>query len=159
MEAAKIRQRIVIGVMLLAVLYGLYDLTLGKRAKHASPDEKVRNAELQSFITQTTANIARDVPSAYNVYVASRAERGWGRNPFSGQAGLAGIEKPKDAALFLYTGYVELAGRKVAIINNTECMVGDPLNKEGFFVKMISPSRVVIENRIEDTEFDLSIKE
>jgi hypothetical protein len=48
----------------------------------------------------------------------------------------------------------------VAVINNTEYVAGEPLvDKEGFFVKKISSSSVVIENRREKTEFEIPLSE
>lgn len=154
----KLRERIILGLVALAVLYGLYSL-IGSKMKIATPDLKKRTEELQSFIQQTSVSMTKDTPSAHDLYVTKRAESGWSRNPFSGQVGSAGLEKPKDAALFTYTGYVELAGRRVAVINNIEYPVGAQLDKEGYFVKMISPAGVLIENVTDKTEFEVSIKE
>ncbi|MCG6533402.1 MAG: hypothetical protein L7F78_01650 [Syntrophales bacterium LBB04] len=158
MEKAKLRQRIMLGLVSLAVLYGLYDLTSSKM-KRAAPDLKVKSAELQTFIQQTAESLARDKPSAFDKYVVSRAEGKWVRSPFSGQPGPSGTEKSKGAALFVFTGYVEIGSRKVVIINNAEYSVGDPLDKEGYFVKMISPSSVLIENITDKTQFQVPIKE
>lgn len=158
METAKLRQRVIMGLVALSVLYGLYDLTSSKM-KGAAPDLKKQTAELQSFIQQTAESLPKDKSSAIEAYVVSRAESKWVRNPFSGQAGLSGMEKPKAADFFVFTGYVELAGRRVAIINNVEYSVGDPLDKEGYVVKKISPSSVFIENTTDKTEFEISIKE
>lgn len=154
----KLRQRIMLGLVAFTVLYGLYTL-ISSKMKIATPDLKKRTEELQSFIQQESVGMTKDTPSALDLYVIRRAESGWSRNPFSGQVGQAGIGKPKDAALFSYTGYVELAGHRVAVINNIEYPVGAPLDKEGYFVKMISPASVLIENITDKTEFEVPIKE
>ena len=158
MDKAKLRQRIILGLVALTVLYGLYNLASSK-LKISSPDLKARTAELQAFLQQTTVSTAKDTPSALDAYVVRRAVDEWSSNPFSGQAGSNGLEKQKEAVHFAYTGYVEMAGRRVAIINKLEYSLGDPLDKEGYFVKDISPASVLIENTTDKTEFEVPIKE
>ncbi len=152
--------------MVLVIIYGFYSLIMASRVKLAAPNSNMRAAELQSFVTQTTATIGSEMPSAYDIYVASRAGSPWESNPFyrKGWAENSGHSRSKDntslQSLFVYSGYIETGTRKVAVINDTEYMAGDPLvDKKGFFVKKISPSSVLIENRKEKTEFTVPLSE
>jgi hypothetical protein len=163
MTGARKRQSIILGVMALVVLYGLYDLIIASKVRLEAPDANIRAVELQSFITQTTATIGNDMPSAYDMYIASRAGSMWGNNPFYRKSWDDQSSRPKDnvsmRSLFVFEGYIETGGRKVAVINDVEYMAGDPLEKEGFFVKKISPSSVLIENRKEKREFKIPLSE
>jgi hypothetical protein len=150
--------------MAVVVLYGLYNLISASTVKPAAPEANMRAVELQSFITQMTATISSDTPSAYDRYVASRAVGMWGNNPFYRKGGAGDSIRSKDntspQSFFVFEGYIETGSRKVAVINDNEYVVGDPLmDKEGFFVKRISPSNVLIENRIEKTEFKIPLSE
>ena len=160
---AKKRQNIILGVMALVVLYGLYSLMIASKAKLAAPDAKIRAAELQSFITRTSAAIGSEMPSPYDMYVASRAGGIWGRNPFYrkivAKESSRSNEKTSMQSLFIFVGYIETGSRKVAVINDAEYVVGDQLDKEGFYVKKISPTSVLIEDRKEKTEFEVPLSE
>ncbi len=157
------RQGIILSVMALVILYGLYNFIIASKVRLAAPDANMRAADLQSFITQTTATMGSEMPSPYDMYVASRAGSMWGSNPFyrKGGAGYGSLSKGTASlqSLFEFSGYTERGSRKVAVINDNEYLVGDPLDKEGFFVKKISPSSVLIENRKEKTEFEIPLSE
>ncbi len=162
---AKKRQGIILSVMALVVIYGFYSLIIASRVKPA-PNSNMKAAELQSFITQTSATIGSEMPSAYDIYVASRAGSAWENNPFYRKGPTEDFRRsrskdnPSMQSLFVYSGYIETGTRKVAVINDTEYMTGDPLvDKKGFFVKKITPSSVLIENRNEKTEFKVPLSE
>ena len=161
---ARKRQGIIFSVMTLVILYGLYNLIIGSKIKTAEPNATMRAADLQSFITQTTATMGSEMPSAFDMYVAGRAGSVWGGNPFYRKGAVENSSRTKDKdslqSLFIYAGYIETGSRKVAVINDTEYMVGDPLDdKEGFFVKKISPASVLIENRKDKTVFMVPLSE
>ncbi len=152
--------------MAIVIVYGLYNLVIASKLKLAAPNATMRASELQSFVTQTTATIGSDMPSVFDIYVASRAGSTWERNPFYRKGGAEdnSRSRPKEKAplqsLFVYSGYIETGTRKVAVINDTEYVAGDPLvDMKGLFVKRISPSSVLIENRKDKTEFEVPINE
>jgi len=160
------RQGIILSVMALVILYGIYNLIVASKVKPAEPDANLSAADLQSFISQTTATIGGKMPSAFDMYVASRAGSMWESNPFYRKGGAEDSSRSRSKeiaprqSLFVYSGYIETGSRKVAVINDTEYVSGDPLaDKEGFFVKKISPSSVVIEDRKEKTEFEVPLNE
>ena len=161
---ARKRQGIILSVMALVILYGLYNLIIASKVKLAEPNANMRAVELQSFIAQTTATIGSEIPSAYDMYIVSRAGGMWGNNPFYRKGRAEYSNRSKDNAsmqsLFVFDGYIETGSRRVAVINDNEYVAGDPiLDKEGFFVKKISPSSVLIENRKEKTEFKIPLSE
>jgi len=157
---AKKRQGIIVGVLALVILFGLYNIIITSKVKLASPNAAQRASELQSFVTQTTATVGSEMPSAYDMYVASRAGSPWENNPFSRKGGESvSRDLASMRSLFIYSGYIETGGRRVAVINDADYMAGEPLEKEGFYLKKISPSSVLIENRREKTMFEIPISE
>lgn len=158
MDAEKKRQGIILIAAVLAVLYGLYNfIAPGTGHKAAAPQRQAK--ELQLFVTQTTEEISRHLPLPFDTYIFSRAESKWERNPFSWKPGFGNRGGAHEASLFTYTGFLELGSRRIAIINDMEYQSGDRLEKEGFFVKKISPASVLIRNRIENTEFEIPLSE
>ncbi|HXW69774.1 MAG TPA: hypothetical protein VEJ88_09240 [Dissulfurispiraceae bacterium] len=156
---AKKRQGIIVGIMALVILYGLYTV-IASKARLTSPNAANRATELQSFVTQTTATVGSEMPSAYDMYVASRAGSPWGNNPFYRKGeNIGSRDLGSMRSLFIYAGYIETGGRRVAVINDADYMAGEPLEKEGFYLKKISPSSVLIENRRDKTMFEIPISE
>ncbi len=146
--AAGKRQTIIIGMAMLAVLYGLYDFMAGSRPKNgAAGPGSTGSAALQTFITQAAADL-KNAQTDFTIAVVSAAERPWDRNPFFAREKASGRKSE-----FTYSGYLESGGRGLAIINHIEYQVGEELeSRQGYFVKEITPSRVVIENRPAKTE-------
>jgi hypothetical protein len=155
--AAMTRQHIILGMAVLAVVYGLYDVMIVPRQKSgATGGGSMGSSDVQAFISQ----VASDVKSAqtdFNAYAGSSADRPWVRNPFFvKERASKGGRRPE----FFYTGYLEAAGRTVAVINRAEYQEGEQLeNREGFFVKEITPSRIIIENRPAKTEITVPLHE
>jgi hypothetical protein len=156
MTATK-RQNIILGVTILAVIYGLYDVMIVSRQKSgATGPGSMSPADVQTFISQVASDI-RSAQTDFNAYVGSCAERPLVRNPFFVKERASGTQRRPD---FSYTGYLEAAGRTLAIINHVEYQVGEQLeNREGFFVKGITPSRIIIENRPAKTEIAVPLHE
>ena len=151
------RQKIILGMASLAVLYGLYDAMIVSRQKSgAAGPGSVSAGDVQAFISQAASDI-RNAQTDFNASVASCAGRPWVRNPFSMKERASGAQRRLD---FSYTVYLESAGRTVAIIDRAEYQVGEQLeNHEGFFVKEITPSQVIIENRPAKTEIAVPLHE
>ncbi len=165
MDTAKKRQNIIIVAAVLMSLYGVFDLTGPSRAKHPGPAAQAGAEDLKAFITRTSAQISGERASTYDEYVIDRAGSIWGRDPFSGknltgpESGSEAKDKTYPRPVFVYNGYVERDGQKVAVINNREYLAGDQLKEKSFFVKKISPARVLIKNKTEGSEFEIPLSE
>ena len=61
----------------------------------------------------------------------------------AGQGGGAAAPKIE----FVYSGYLEVDRKRMAIINGMEYREGEGLDIKGYVLKSVSPSSVVIENR------------
>jgi len=165
------RQNIITGLMVIAVLYGLYELFLQSHVRKALVGSGKNVSEFKGLIQQMSTDLAQNRQSLRNQYIISRAEAAWSRDPFYDQKAYRewklSLMKQKDAPstktaaapLFNYTGYLEDKGKKFAIINGTEYMAGEPLDLEGYILQKISSSRVIIQNRANRRHFDVPFQE
>jgi hypothetical protein len=150
------RQMIILGVMAIVVLYAAFDY-LAPRKKNPGVDNAQKTAELQTFVTDLTAGLGKDSSKNLGALIFSRAEREWTQDPFLDRraykswtqvkvtAKEAGAAAPKIE--FVYSGYLEVGRKRMAIINGMEYTEGEGLDTKGYVLKSVSPSSIVIENR------------
>ena len=150
------RQMIILGVMAIVILYAAFDF-LAPKKKIPRPDMAQKTAELKTFVTDLTAGLGKDSSKNLGTLIFSRAEREWTQDPFLDSraykswtqvkvtAKEAGTAAPKIE--FIYSGYLEVDGKRMAIINGMEYREGEDLDTKGYVLKSVSPSSVVIENR------------
>jgi hypothetical protein len=159
------REKIILGMMAIAILYAAFDF-LTSRKKDQGADMGQKTAELNTFVTDLTANIGKDTSKNLGVLVFSRAEREWTQDPFLDSKAYklwTEIKAPvKDTASkieFAYTGYLEVGRKRMAIINGIEYREGEALDIKGFVLKTISPTKVVIENPATKKLLNVSLQE
>lgn len=149
------RQMIILVVMGIVILYAAFDFLVPKK-KVSAPNMTQKTAELNIFVTDLTAGLSKDTTKNLQVLIFSRAEKEWKQDPFldaksyrswsnAREPAKVGAAAPKIE--FAYTGYLEVKGKRMAIINGMEYREGEELDVKGFVLKSVSPARVVIENR------------
>ncbi|MCX5855792.1 MAG: hypothetical protein NTZ24_14685 [Deltaproteobacteria bacterium] len=162
------QQIIILSIMVVAVLYGGYDFFIASRTKSNVADVGKRAVEMGTFITDLSANVMRDQISPLDTNIISRAEAQWQRDPFFGRKAYrewAMVKEPAKASggaqqvTFVYSGYLNVKDKNVAIINGVEYEAGDPLETEGYILKKINQNRVVIENIKSGSKFDVLLQE
>lgn len=150
------RQMIILGVMAIVILYAAF-VYLAPQKKIPGVDMAQKTAELKTFVTDLTAGLGKDSSKNLGTLIFSRAEREWTQDPFLDSkaykswsqvkvtAKEAGAAAPKIE--FVYSGYLEVDRKRMAIINGMEYREGEGLDTKGYVLKSVSPSSVVIENR------------
>jgi hypothetical protein len=151
------REKIIVGIMCLAVLYGAYDLFVYRKKPKYTATQPSANpiTELKSFVAEVTQKLINEKVSAEYSYMISQAGANWTKDPFI--ASVEPLKKrqtieeapqkeivPPTRSGFIYTGYLELGPTKLAVINGLEYSVGESLDTNGLYVKSISPHHVVI---------------
>ena len=151
------REKIIVALMCLTILYGAYELFGNKNGSGRHTPPKVSGkGEMQSFMAEITGKLVKEKVSDEYKYMISQAGSRWTKDPFilstlalSGKKAavpVAVTEKndavPTDA--FVYTGFLALGDKKLAIINGREYTTGEKLSRSGFFLKQILPHRVLI---------------
>ena len=145
------RERIILIVMGLVVLYGIYSLFFSSPPKSANVKLKKSTGEINKFVTDME-NILKDDFSEQHRYILSEARAEWPKDPFwvtkvPAKTDIVVENTQKTTASeeeFAYTGYLKMGERKLAIINGLEYERGNQLEREGHIVKEIDPLRVVI---------------
>ena len=156
------REKIIVSAMifsiLLALVYHLWPAVTGQGTKPADPytgSEKIIQeiaAELKKVATSPTEN-----------YVIARAEAAWAKDPFykkvmpaapkAGPGGSGGSD-------IVYSGYVDMGERKLAVINGSTYRVGEKLDfGSAFFLKSVEPTRVVITDRQNQRNVVIKLKD
>jgi hypothetical protein len=160
------RQIIIIIIALMAVLYGAYAYLSGGPARKESKTISDPN-EKNIFISSITSELMKSPLSIVDVYIISRAETDWQRNPFMERSSYkewAARDSAKGSdvsavAKIIYSGYVDSGKKKMAVINGLEYSVGEQLEIGGYVLKKITERKVVIRNRNTGSELEISIQE
>jgi len=89
----------------------------------------------------------------------------WSKNPFLKKdlyrlwATRAGSPASGDAAKIIYSGYVDSGRNKFAVLNGVEYRVGEQLEIDGYVLKEVTPSRVVIYNKNTGDNLEIPLQE
>ncbi len=136
----------------LALIYGVYIVFLEPKAQQPKFTTSQNQLEdLNNFITKV-AVATKEGLSERDSEIIKRAEKAWVRDP------LIRMRKPVEAeeetqqaekqtqpeGMILYTGYLEMGTTRLAIINGNEYAAGDTLDQDGYVVRSISPSQIVL---------------
>jgi len=148
---------IILGVVAVVILYAVFDFVSPKK-KDTGIDVVRNTAELNTFVTELAGSLEKETTKNLGTIIFSRAENEWTRDPFlDGKAFKAWTdsktikakmdESPVQKVEFIYSGYLEVGKKRMAIINGIEYNEGEVLDVKGYMLKSVSPSRVLIENR------------
>ena len=149
------RESIIVGIMAIALLYGGGTLLFTKPQNKTASQSVAESAELQALTVAVAATVGNDNQSSRDAYIIARAELDWQHDPFvtskvyREMLQQAGAPKGGAAllkAVFRYTGYMEFGGKQIAIINGVEHVPGELLEKPGYVLRSITPTKVVIED-------------
>ncbi len=150
------RQKIIIGVMGIVILFAAADFLLPKK-KQATIDVKQKKQELNTLVTALSAGMGAGAAKNANPLILNRAEKEWTQDPFLDSKSFRAWVQPKEKAAkeevpapkieFAYTGYLEINRKRMAIINGIEYKEGEALDIKGYSLRTVSPEKVVIENR------------
>jgi len=149
------REKIIVAVMILTVIYGAYNFFIASPSKDAKQNVVV--ADIKSNVESGKRNkLIKDISSVVKEnetvkvrkYVAKRAEEDWGDDPFASSrivAGTVAVAAGAEKELrFTYSGYLEIGKKKIAVINGVDYQRGDELEVGDFRVVRIYPSKVLL---------------
>ncbi|MEJ2099999.1 MAG: general secretion pathway protein GspB [Desulfobacterales bacterium] len=151
------REKIIVGLMLLTVVYGVYTVFFeGKGGvEPVAAISSTRDLEnLNAFITKV-AETSKAGLTGKDKYIIERAEAKWKQDPLVSvnltNMPESEIQKSKEVTRVSipdlkvsYTGFMQMGDKRLAIINGVEYAAGDELEQGGYMVRSITPSRVVI---------------
>jgi hypothetical protein len=154
------REKIIVGVMCVAIVYGAYEL-LGTRGskKSTAPAATTKvnpEDETRKFVTDMTQKLVAERMRTEDQHAVNQASSEWTKDPFiqstapleSKSSGSAPPKQPNDVSIaapaFAFTGFLQMGDMQLAIINGLEYAVGDTIGTNGHYVESISPEGVVI---------------
>jgi hypothetical protein len=149
------REKIIIGVMGIVILYAAVDFLMPKK-KNLELNVTQKTEELNTFVTTLSEGIGKDASDTMGSLILGRAEKEWTGDPFLDDKSFRAWSQTRDQVKeavaapkveFVYSGYLELNGKRIAIINDMEYREGEALDVKGYVLKTVSPAGVVIENR------------
>jgi hypothetical protein len=141
------REKILVGLMSLAVLYGIFVWfpSLQQPTDNLNDDSKKKklNAFIIKVVDKTTNGLSKT-----QAYVLQKAEAKWNQDPLIQIEPKPIVEEDNQQPVLktklLYTGFLRMGDKRLAIINGMEYETGDILEPGGLMVRSISPSRVII---------------
>jgi hypothetical protein len=150
------REKIIVGVMCLTLAYGAYELVGGRTPKRtdAAPARNTPE-ELRTFVTDMSQKLMTEKVIDEHRHLIRQAAAGWNKDPFIAsslplKSKLAPdiVEKspaePRQRMEIVYTGFMDMGGVRMAIINGMEYTTGEALDIKGYYVKTISPRHVIL---------------
>jgi len=144
------REKVILGVMGLAILYGVYAFFLSPSPSKndAVKTQQVPSSELANKVVE---ELKKDALSQTEIFILSKAQTEWPQDPFLGKPlSSATAAAPKAAQSpeikLTYSGYVVAGNKALAIINGMEYQTGDPVESGGYTVISIDPEKVVLQS-------------
>ena len=150
------REKIIVGAMCLTIFYGVYDLLVSNTSEKTAPTHAANAiGELKLFVAEIGQKLNNERITRENRYMIDQAGAAWDKDPFINstkplQKRLASnIVDQQSLSIethpnFIYSGFMQLGAVRMAIINGMEYAVGESLADKTYYVKSISPQRVVI---------------
>ena len=164
MDRLKKREIIILVIAALFILYAGYEyLIAGPASKKVKTSTESVN--INTSITGITKDLGKDKITDFDAYVIRRMEADWGKNPFWKKdlykewGNREGVAKSGVLAKIIYSGYVDSGKNKMAIINGLEYRLGEELELEGYVLKQITPSSVLIFNKYTGNKEEIPLQE
>jgi hypothetical protein len=164
MAKLKKREIIILVIAALFILYAGYEyLIAGPASKKVKTSTESVN--INTSITGITKDLGKDKITDFDAYMIRRMEADWGKNPFWKKdlykewVNREGVAKGGVLAKIIYSGYVDSGKNKMAIINGLEYRVGEQLELEGYVLKQITPSSVLIFNKYTENKEEIPLQE
>jgi len=160
------REKIIVLLMVLAILYGGYDFFLASKLKTSIESPEKKEELLDKFVTDVAVKLRKKDISKVDKYIIARAKDEWTKDPFvrialpsESELKQERIEASALKVNFIYSGYMEMGDQKLAVIDGMEYMIGDKLEPGGYIIKSISPTQVVIGIKDTDQTIVLAVEE
>jgi hypothetical protein len=144
------REKIIVALMVLTLGYGAIELLLPRRTPGV-PLSSAGAEGVNTFIAKI-ADAVKAASSESSALILQKAEAAWIQDP------LLEIRKPapkrpeasaaappsRPAGNLVYSGFIEIGPKRMAIINGMEYEAGDTVNPGGFTLKSVLPTKVLM---------------
>lgn len=153
-----LREKIIMAVAGIALLYGAYELGLKKffvgfGGQAARQESAGVETTLSGFTTQIAAQAGTGNLTDREQYIIDHRNSRWEKDPFvsgetmaasgNSEGSQAGSGAP-DGKSFVYSGYIAVGDVRLAVINGREYKEGERLIDGKHVLRRIQPARVVL---------------
>lgn len=159
------REKIILALVGLVVLYAAYDLFIADRITSDNVEQSVDVSAITNFLNEISTGLSKNEKGlSRDSMVLLKASSKWTNDPFlKVDLPLKLLEEKTDSLSaadlgLVYSGFLD-AGMKLAIINGVEYEKGDALPQPGFIVKKIFPTMVVIGPKDTGVEITIPLKD
>ena len=159
------REKVILILMFLAIVGGGYSLFFASSSPKISFDSSKRGGT-KSFVTDLTNKMANKDKSESSRYIISKAKTELKKDPFIRSEMAMMAKADRELAVtsvqkedFTYSGYLNMGIKSLVVINGMEYEAGDDLQQDGYFVKNIFPTKVVIGVKGRDNIIVLPLQE
>jgi len=165
MDKIKTREKIILAIVGLAILYAGYVYLIEPANKAKTNEQK---QEISAPASTVKIDLVKDAETGTDKYIIARAGTNWKKNPFldrnaSSYKEWASIQRAASgsgsAAKMIYSGYIDSGKMKIAIIDGFGYQAGEALEMEGYVLKQVTSSQVVILNKNTGIEVEVPIQE
>ena len=166
MAELKKREIVILVIAVLFVLYAGYEyLIAGPASKKVKTVASTDAVKVDTFTSGIIKDLSKDNITDSDVYVIKRVETDWMKNPFwkkelyKAWVNREGTAKGGILSKIIYCGYVESGNNRMAVINGFEYRIGEELEIEGYVLKQITPSKILILNKNTGNEEEIPLQE
>jgi hypothetical protein len=157
------REIFILAVMALFILYAVYVYIIADHLPGKKIETSRESVKIDTFIGGIKDEFNKNKLSDFDSYVTINASREWGKNPFLKKdlyrTWLAKDAVGTTAVKMIYSGYVDSGKNKMAIINGLEYINGEQLKEEGYILRQIMPSKVIIFDKRTGNSLEIPIQE
>ena len=162
------REKVIVALAVFALLYAGYVFFPSPQPKRIPVVPESRSNLLNQLVTEVTRSISKETLSEKEAYIMTRVLTPWREDLFQapyrdesegiGEKILELEPFPEDMDL-VYSGYLEMGSKRIAIISGMEYQVGETLKPQGLIVRAIHPNRIIIEIKEHGRRITLPLKE
>ena len=147
------REKIILFIMCLTLIYGYYVFFIEPSSQSFSSPTNTRLESFNKFITQVS-ELTRKGLSDSDMYVIDKIATKWTKDPLLTTVSTPDVnrglqEQPTtgDPSGLNYSGFLQMGRTNMAIINGVEYEAGDVLISGDYTIRSISPLQVVLIKR------------
>ena len=111
--------------------------------------QQAMNAQkAQAISAQLTKTVQEKDLTPVEAVILQAAAKAWTNDPFyRWDKSVAGASQPGTAPTFVFSGFLEMGERRLAIINGMEYQVGEDVAEGGYVVSSIGPKDVTLTHK------------
>ena len=158
----KRRETIIIILMIVAIVYAAYSFIFDQPEESSIPGitSITESGDASKGLSKFVARVLRKINkknSVVDVHIIKMAMAEWKRDPFMSsdlyeESGIKGGRRfGKSKNEIIYSGYIKLGKKMLAVINGIEYEEGETLETGVYIVSDIMPSAVVLKNNVNKT--------